>query len=154
MLNSYSAEKFIELEKLIKGYIFILDEEKIELTAEKIRKNLEAANNCFVVTTLDNDYGKIGFLMKLHRKKVAFKKLQHQLCRDYPCLKTSLIGIYPSLDYPACIYEMSTNADRYVKNNVLPYDRNPLKRVVKYLLIKLLGINPVVGGIGLSVHKE
>ena len=77
-----------------------------------------------------------------------------KLCNEYPSLHTSLIGIYPSLEYPACVYELNTNADRYVSANVLPYTGSALISTVKYLIDKFLGANPAVGGLGLTLYKE
>ena len=100
------------------------------------------------------DHDTFQNMMSLYKNISALKRLQGQLCNENPSLYSSLIGIYPTLDYPACVYELNTNAERYVTENVLPHAGSPLKSAVKRLISKLLGVNPAVGGLGLILYEE
>ena len=109
-------------------------------------------NNPVVPTTKQSN--KLKSFNNLYRCTSLLRRIRRRLCIDDPSLKVVLIGVYPSLDYPACVYEMNTSADRYVSSNILPNTGSALTRAIKEFITKLLGANPAVGGLGLLLYKE
>ena len=154
MSNFDAKEEFLHLKKVLHSHILILEIDEEALTLLKTRRILETSGQCCIVLATCTTSNKLRNINNLYRGAAVLKRLQRQLCSEYPSLQTSLIGIYPSLEYPACVYELNTNADRYVEGNVLPYASSPLISTIKYLISKLLGANPAVGGLGLSLYKE
>tara|TARA_R110000823_G_scaffold9570_2_gene33274 strand:+ start:14672 stop:15121 length:450 start_codon:yes stop_codon:yes gene_type:complete len=147
-------EQFFQLEDVLQAPIAQLDDYNQAATLQKAKQLLNTSTqSCIVVATSTSNH-KLQNIKTLYRSMVALKILQRKLCNEYPSLHTSLIGIYPSLEYPACVYELNTNADRYVSANVLPYTGSALISTVKYLIDKFLGANPAVGGLGLTLYKE
>src|SRR5690554_5606497 len=127
------------------------DDSVTQLNAKSL---LESDKQCCIVSATSTSNNTLTNIKSLYKSMSALKRLQKIFCYEYPSIHTSLIGIYPSLDYPACVYELNTDAERYVTGNVLPYAGSPFKSTVKYLISKLLGANPAVGGLGLILYKE
>lgn len=107
---------------------------------------------CFVVST-NSGSNKLRNIRNLNKSTSMLKRLEMELCKDDPSIEASRIGIYPSLSYPACVYELGTTADCYVSDNVLPCTGRGLLRTIKRLISSLVGANTAVGGMGLILYK-
>ncbi|MBY6070311.1 hypothetical protein KUV35_03320 [Marinobacter salsuginis] len=118
------------------------------------RELLAHSSHCCIVMAANHSSKKLQRLKDLYSCISLMNRLQRQLRKDYLSLNTSIIGVYPSLAYPVCVYEISTVADSYVSGNVLPREGSALFIAVKQLISKLLGVNPAVGGLGLILYKE
>ncbi len=154
MPPSCSSQEYPQLKDVVQGPILILEVDDQQLALLKTKEILKTYKNCCIVVPTTTTSHKLKNIRNLHRRMGALKRLQRQLCSENPPIQTSLIGIYPSLEYPACVYELNTHADRYVAGNVLPHPGSSLVSMMKYLIAKLLGANPAVGGLGLAVYEE
>lgn len=147
-------EQLSQLRDLLQSPIAHLEPDNQSATLLNARQMLEASAHCCIVVATSTNSNKFKNIKNLYRGMAALKSLQRQLCKEYPPLHASLIGVYPSLESPACVYELNTNADGYIARNVLPYAGSPLVNTLKHLVSKLLGANPAVGGLGLTLYKE
>ncbi len=154
LLHMVKDKSFYQLEGVLQTPIVELEHEKHYAELPNVKHLINNSPHCCIVVATSTGSNKLQNLKNLYRCMSLLKRLRRQLCEEYPSLETNLIGIYPSLDYPACVYELNTNAARYVANNVLPYPSSPLISTIKHLISKLLGTNPAVGGLGLTVYKE
>lgn len=147
-------QQFYQLREALQIPVVQLDTDNHSATLLDAKNVLNSSAHCCIVVATSISRNKFQNIKNLHRSMTLLKHLQRQLCIEYPILRVRLIGIYPSLDYPACVYELKTDAERYVTRNVLPHGGSPLKSTIKYLISKLLGANPSVGGLGLTLYKE
>lgn len=146
--------KHSQLEEVLHSLIMQLDASNQALALLKAKQLLRASgHHCLVVPTSVGG-NKLKNITRLYKSLAVLKDIQRQLLNEDSSLSTSLIGIYPSLEYPACVYELNTNADNYVSGNVLPHAGAPIIGIIKYLMTKLLGVSPAVGALGLVLHLE
>lgn len=124
------------------------------LNLATILDTLNNSKHCCIIVKTDISNIKIGKIRTLYNATVLLNKIQKRLHQEDPELSTSLIGIYPSISRPSCVYELHSNAGTYVKNNILPPSDSGLKGTIKCITDKILGVNPSVGGLGLIIQKE
>ncbi len=146
-------EHFRQLEDVLKSPVAACEPRNRAQTLIKARQILDTSAQCCIVVATSISSNPVHNIIDLYRSMSCLKYIQRQLCEEYVPLHTCLIGIYPSLEYPACVYELNTNADRYVINNVFPYASSPLITLLKYVISKFIGSNPSVGGLGLAFYK-
>lgn len=120
------------------------------LSAKDILRNSEL---CCIVTETAKSDKKLVNIKHLYRKRRVLEKVKKQLTQESPETRAVLVGIYPSLEDPTCLYELQTNASIYVNNNILPSNGSSLKRVIKYITEMMLGTNPTVGGLALILRR-
>ncbi len=149
-----TKKEFEQLQEVLQNPIIELQLDNPLLTIFKTRTLIKAKKNCCIVSKPSKSHQKIYNIITLHRSMAMLKKIRRQIIDEYPLSNGSLIGIYPSIQYPACVYELHTSADSYVTENVLPYDGSILIAMIKYLIGKVLGVNPSVGGLGLLLYRE
>jgi hypothetical protein len=147
-------EQFSQLEEVLAIPIVALELSNFALTMRNARHQLNTTDQCCIIAAASKGNQKLEKVRTLRNSLVMLKRLQQQIRIEYPLANANLIGIYPSLEYPICVYELNTNADRYVASNVLPSDRFALIRIIKYIIGKFIGTNPNVGGLGLIIHKD
>jgi hypothetical protein len=155
-MSKFSAKEteFSQLEDALQSPIVILHLGDNTLTLAKTRRILKTSKHCSIIADTSTSSQKLTRIKTLYYSLVALKKLRQQLCHEHSLSDMSLIGIYPSLQYPACVYQLHTNADRYISANVLPRDNSAVIGTIKYFIGRLLGANPAVGGLGLLVHRK
>jgi hypothetical protein len=154
-MSKFTAkEEFSQLEDVLQSPVVTLKLGDPTLTLLETRTILESSKHCCIVAGTSIGSHKLVNLKTLYHNMVTLNKLRRQLHQEYCLSDTSLIGIYPSLQYPACVYQLNTNADRYVSANVLPCDNSAVIGTIKYFIGRLLGVNPAVGGLGLLVHRK
>lgn len=154
-MSKFSAEKeFSQLEDVLESPTVTLQLDDQALTLAKTRRVLKTSKHCCIIAATSISSHKLRNIKTLYHSLVALKKLRQQLFHEYSLSDTSLIGIYPSLEYPACVYQLHTNADRYISANVLPRDNSAVIGTIKYFIGRLLRANPAVGGLGLLVHRK
>jgi len=149
-----NEKRLCQLEDVLQLRVVQVDPEKCSVVFSDAKHLLDNSDHFCVVVATSNNSSKLRNLRDLFRCMSQLKRLQRKLSKEYPFLDTSLIGIYPSLEYPACVYELNTKAARYVTENVLPHSDKLLVMIIKYLASKLLRANPTIGGLGLTVYKE
>lgn len=147
-------EEFLQLEDALQSPVLTLHLDDQALALQKTRTILKDSKHCCIIIATNIGSGKLRNLKTLYHGMTALNKLKYRLYQEYCLSDTSLIGIYPSLQYPACVYQLKTNADRYVSANVLPCDNSAVIGTIKYFIGRLLGANPAVGGLGLLVHRK
>jgi hypothetical protein len=143
-----------QLQEALMSPVIFINVTNSLVTLMDIKPIFLTSEHCRIVTSVGASQKKFDNILALYRGKIALNKLRKQLQREFPSLDTTFIGIYPSLQYPACVYELRTGAAEYVVSNVLPQNRSKIKKLAKYVLGQLLGANPSIGGIGLLVHKR
>jgi|GEM_PF-2754975 len=155
MQNSHTIEEpFSQLKDVLQSPIAHLDLNNPAATLLKARQMLDTSAHCCIVVATSTSSHKYQNIKNLYRSMTILKGLHQRLSKEHSSLHASLIGVYPSLEYPACVYEINTYADQYVTKNVLPYAGFSLVNTIKYLVGKLIGANPAVGGLGLSLYSE
>jgi hypothetical protein len=154
MPNPIKSEELSQLEDVLQTSIVMLALHDHALTLRKMKDILVTSRHCCIVTATSTSSHKLRNIKTLYYSLIALKKLKQQLLHEYPRSHVSLIGIYPSLQYPACVYQLRTNADRYVSANVLPYESSAVAGVIKYVIGRLFGANPAIGGLGLILHRD
>lgn len=147
-------KKHSQLEEVLQSPIVQLDAANQAVILINVKQLLSASAHCCIVIATSTSSNKLKNITTLYKSLAALKNIQRQLCAKDSLLTASLIGIYPSLEYPACVYELNTNADSYVSSNVLPHAGSALINTAKFLISKFLGANPAVGALGLVLHKE
>jgi len=152
--SSATKHQFLQLEAVLESPIIMLEHNDQALIILKAKQLLKTSRHCSIVAATSTSNQTLRNIITLYRSFAILKKLKRQLCSDSSVENTSLIGIYPSLEYPACVYELRTNADRYVSANVLPYASSTYMMVIRYLFRKIIGVNPDVGGLGLILSKD
>lgn len=153
-MSKFSArEEYSQLEDVLQSPIAILQLHDQASTLLETKEILDTCKHCCVVTATSTSSHKLRNIKTLYQSLAALKKLRKQLSQQYPLTDTSLIGIYPSLQYPACVYQLHTNADRYISANVLPNDASAVVSMIKYIIRRLLGVNPAIGGLGLILYR-
>lgn len=146
--------QFHQLEDVLQIPVVQLHAGEYSKTLFSARELLANSSHCCIAIAATHSSKKLQNLKDLYSCISLLSRLQRQLCIDYLSLDSSIIGVYPSLEYPACVYEISTAADTYVSGNVLPRNGSALLIAVKQLISKFLGVNPAVGGLGLILYKE
>jgi len=147
-------EQFSQLKDVLQSPVVMLQFADSASTMLKARQLLKTSERCCIIANTSTSNQKLKNIKTLYHSLATLKKLQRQFSHEYPLATANLIGIYPSLDYPACVYELHTSADHYVSGNILPYDQSNLTRMIRYVIGKLLGANPAVGGLGLVLSKD
>jgi hypothetical protein len=147
-------KQLIQLEEVVNGPIAQLDTGNQAATRLKVTEFLSESAHCCVVVPANAGNNKLKNIITLYKGMIALKNIQRQLCKQHSLVTACLIGIYPSLEYPACVFELHTNAENYVSGNVLPHTGSALIGTIKYLIGKLLGANPAVGALGLILYRE
>ncbi len=147
-------EQFSQLEDVLQSPVVMLQPTDSASTMLKARQLLKGSERCCIIANTSTSNQTLKNIKMLYHSLATLKKLQQQFCHEYPLATTSLIGIYPSLGYPACVYELHTSADQYVSANILPYDQSKLIRMIRYVIGKFLGANPAIGGLGLVLNRE
>lgn len=147
-------EQFSQLEDVLQSSVVMLELNDLASTIFNARQLLQADKRCCIIANTSASDQNLKNIQALYRCLAMLKKLQQQFGAEYPLINANLIGIYPSLDYPACVYELHTSADHYVSVNILPYDQSSLTRMIRYVIGKLLGANPAAGGLGLVLNRE
>lgn len=146
--------KHSQLEEVLHSPIMQLDAGNQALALIKAKQLLSTSAHCCLVIPAGTGSNKLKNLTTLYKSLIALKGIQRRLLNEDSPLSTSLIGIYPSLEYPACVYELDTNADNYVSGNVLPRAGSAIIGTIKYLMTRVLGVSPAVGALGLILHLE
>lgn len=154
MSNHIFEEKNLEqLRDVLNVPIITLELDNPSLTFSQTKSTLSEVNSCFIVASTTDREKKIDKIIIFYRIRNLLKNIEKQIKKEYPFSQISTIGIYPSLQYPACVYELNTAADKYVYSNVLPYEKSVSRRILKYLIEKNLGLPPSIGGFGLLVSR-
>ncbi len=143
-----------QLAAVLEVSIIQIDQNNPDDVFSDAKQLLSQNSECCIVVPTTKQSNKLKSFNNLYRCTSLLRRIRRRLCIDDPSLKVVLIGVYPSLDYPACVYEMNTSADRYVSSNILPNTGSALTRAIKEFITKLLGANPAVGGLGLLLYKE
>ncbi|RBW49723.1 hypothetical protein DS878_05105 [Marinobacter sp. F3R11] len=149
-----SSKEYSQLEDVLQSPIIILELPDHALTLLETKGALGTHKSCCVISATSTSSHKLHNIKRLYQSLVALKKLQRQLSDELQITDTSLIGIYPSLEYPACVYQLHTNADRYVSANVLPCNGSAIVGIIKHIIRRLLGANPAIGGLGLLLYRN
>ena len=147
-------EEYSQLEDVLQSPVIVLELHDRASTLFRTKGILDISEHCCIVADTSTSSRKLGNAKTLYQSFFALKKLRKQLSEEYSLSDTSLIGIYPSLQYPACVYQLHTNADRYISANVLPSNNSAIFSVIKYIIRRLLGANPTIGGLGLIIYKD
>tara|TARA_R110001592_G_scaffold148669_3_gene373820 strand:+ start:237 stop:704 length:468 start_codon:yes stop_codon:yes gene_type:complete len=147
-------EQFSQLEDVLQSPVVMLQLADSESTILKARQLLKTSERCCIIANTSTSNQKLKTIKTLYHSMAALKKIQQEFSHEDPLTNANLVGIYPSLDYPACVYELHTSADLYVSANILPYDQSNLARMIRYVVAKLLGANPAIGGLGLILSRE
>jgi hypothetical protein len=151
---SVISEQLSQLKDVLQSPVVLLELADQPMAMRQARQILENSMHCCIIAPTSQSNQKLRNIINLYQSMAVLKKLQRQFCNEYSLSETSLIGIYPSLEYPACVYQLHTNADHYVSTNVLPYNNSALISTAKYFAQKLLGANPAIGGLGLILYRE
>ncbi|MDO6442522.1 hypothetical protein [Marinobacter sp. 2_MG-2023] len=109
---------------------------------------------CIIVSINKINKKKIYKAINLYRTKKLLKNITKKLKNEKNLSVKSIIGIYPSLEYPACVYELHTFAERYVYKNILPHKNSFSKKLIGYLIRKILGFPASIGALGLIINRE
>jgi hypothetical protein len=145
-----------QLFEVLEVPIIPLELDNLFSSTRQARLILGASGCCCVTVTASvcAQDRKLSGILSFYRRVRALKKFRKQLIEDFPAMSANFIGIYPSIEYPACVYELDTAAAKYVGANILPPDGSALKKQLKYFFEKILGVNPSLGGIGLILSRE
>lgn len=117
-----------------------------------INDGLKQSGHCCVITKIGDSTGRLNHIKSLIKEVKRLKTLQRKLYQEDETLSSKLIGIYPSIYRPFCIHEINTNAERYVRENILPPNGLGLKGAIKSITERLLKTNPSIGGLGLMIN--
>ena len=147
-------EEYSQLKDVLQSPIATLQLADHASTLLETKGMLTTSRQCCIVVATSSSTHKLRNIKTLYQSLVVLKKLKQQLSQEYKLSDTRLIGIYPSLKYPACVYQLHTNADRYVSANVLPGDTSAIVGLIKYIISRLLGANPAIGGLGLILYRD
>lgn len=143
-----------QLHEMLQSPIIELNCEGPPLNLLTIIEILNNSKQCCIIIKTDTSNKKLYRIKALHKTKIMLRKIQEQLRQQDPQLSTRLIGIYPSISCPSCVYELHTDADTYVNNNILPSNDSGFKKTIKCIIEKILGVSPSVGGLGLILERE
>ncbi|WP_309043348.1 hypothetical protein [Marinobacter sediminicola] len=152
--HTAKEEQFSQLEDVLQSPVVMLQLADSAATTLKVRQLLQASKRCCIITNTSTSNRKLKNIKTLYHSLATLNKLQQDFSHEDPLTNANLVGIYPSLDYPACVYELNTSADLYVSANILPYDHSNLARMIRNVVAKLLGANPAIGGLGLILSRE
>lgn len=147
-------EKLSQLEDALQSPTIALELDDPASTKSKVRELLKTSKHCCIIVATSESNNKLRNIKTLYYSLIMLRKLRKKFDNEYSLSSTSLLGIYPSLQYPVCIYELHTNADRYISANVLPHDTSALMGTIKYLTKRLLGASPSIGGLGLILYRK
>tara|TARA_R110000823_G_scaffold24467_6_gene72735 strand:- start:3420 stop:4007 length:588 start_codon:yes stop_codon:yes gene_type:complete len=143
-----------QLRDVLQSPVVLLDLDDQSSTTHAVQQILKSFTCCSVIVATSTSSQTIKNIRTLYRSMTALKIIKRQFSYDYPQSTTNLIAIYPSIEYPACVYELHTNAGRYISDKVLPYEHSIFKWVIKNLIETLTSVPPAVGGIGLMIHRN
>lgn len=146
--------QFSRLGDLLQSSMVILKTDDKSLTIREAEYCLDTYKSCCIVGATSKSKNRINNITNLYFSMITLKRIRRQLHYKYSLSNASLIGIYPSLEYPACAYELNTNADHYVSSNILPKDNFIFLKIIKFFIRKLFNIDPTIGGIGLYLTRE
>lgn len=146
--------QLIQLEAVLESPILMLEPGDQELVILQAKRLLNSSGRCCVITATSTSDQTLKNIIAQYRALATLKKLKRQLCSESSLEGISFIGIYPSLEYPACVYELETSANRYVSANVLPYTRSIFLGVIRKLLSRILGFDPYIGASGLILYRD
>lgn len=149
-----TGDPLSQLKDVLHSPIILLKPDNQRVIQQEVSQLLSVSGRCCIITNTSTKKNKFEKLRALYKSLAELKDLQRQIFDKDPLIKSSLIGIYPSLEYPACVYELDTNADRYVSDKVLPHAGLSLPGTIKLLIHKFLGINPAVGALGLALYRK
>lgn len=152
--SSPEKPQLTQIGDILQSPIVLLDLVGQSTTTLAVHEILKSSTCCSVIAASSTSDKTVKNIKTLYRSMKLLKKIKKQLSYDYPYSSINLIAIYPSLEYPACVYELHTNADHYISNKVLPYEHSILKWVIKNFIEKLTSVPHAVGGIGLMIHRN
>ncbi|MBQ0831321.1 hypothetical protein [Marinobacter sp.] len=147
-------EQLLQLKETLQNPITLLNDNNYSATLLEASQLLVTSARCCIVVATNTGSDTLQSITNLYKGMAALKRLKKYFLKEHPGTGATLIGIYPSLEYPACVYELNTSADRYVAGNVLPYTGSPLAKAIKHLIRRLLGVSPAVGGLGLALYRN
>lgn len=155
MQNSTARESLLpQLEEALQSPIILYSDNRDSSMLLESNQLLTTSARCCVVIATSSGPDALQNIANLYQSMTSLKHLKQYFLKEHPGTRATLIGIYPSLEYPACVYELNTSASRYVTGNILPYNGSLFTKVIKYLVSRILGVSPTVGGLGLALHKE
>ncbi|MBK1871743.1 hypothetical protein FE848_00755 [Marinobacter sp. 1-3A] len=146
--------ELLQLKEALQSPITPLNDDNGSAALLEAKQLLITSGRCCIVVATSTGSNTLQNITNLYQGMASLKRLKKHFLKERPDTRATLIGIYPSLEYPACVFELNTNADRYVAGNVLPHTGSLLETAVKSMISRLLGVSPAVGGIGLAVYRE
>jgi|SRR5690554_3798260 len=155
MQDSTAREALLpQLKEVLQSPVILFSDNSGSSILLEANQRLRTSACCCIVIATSTNSGTLKNVANLHKSLTSLKRLKRHFLKEYPRTHATLIGIYPSLEYPACVYELNTYASRYVTGNVLPRSGSPFARVIKHMIKRVLGVSPAVGGLGLLLYKE
>lgn len=150
--GAMATESYKKLQEMLHSPIFELTHDNLSLMHRSINDGLKQSGHCCVITKISDNAGRSNHIKSLIKEIKRLKTLQRKLDQEDEILSASLIGIYPSIYRPFCIHEIDTNAERYVRENILPPNGLGLKGAIKSVTERLLKTSPSIGGLGLIIR--
>lgn len=151
--DSAQQKNLKQLQEILQSPLIELQNKDPRSTMLYAKGFLNSSKYCCIITETATYNKKTLNIKSLYQKKRVLEKMKRKLCQDHPQVSASLVGIYPSLQDPICVYDLRSNAATYVSDNILPSGNSWLKKTARHITRTVLGVDPTVGGLALILRR-
>lgn len=152
--NEISSYNLSQLEEIFQSPVFELDCNNRSTIVFSAHRILQETGQFCMFNDIKPSESKIARLFSLYRNIKLLEAIKSQALKGNSQINGSLVGVYPTLKDPTCIFQLKTAAEKYVTSNVLPAGETRPKQIVKFLATKLTGIHPSTGNVVLVLRRK